>query len=131
MEIEMISLKNDYTPLRAFARVLEIDRDLHKIVRKESMIARRLISDAIKAGMTVSVHDGEEITVRLSSSVSDVLRAMRTVDEEHLLFYQGGNRIGSVFFCYGNDGWDVINDYSTSLESVVAGANELADRLCN
>jgi hypothetical protein len=48
---------------------------------------------------------------------------MMSVDEETLCVYKKQNNeinpfeaIGSVFFVYGNDGWDVIADYSVSLE---------------
>ena len=30
---------------------------------------------------------------------------------------------------YGNDGWDVVNDYTTNLEPLLAGATAEADRL--
>lgn len=30
---------------------------------------------------------------------------------------------------YGNTGFDVINDYTTNLETVLAGTNALADQL--
>ena len=34
-----------------------------------------------------------------------------------------------VYLVYGNDGWDVISDYSVKLETELACANALADKL--
>jgi hypothetical protein len=118
--------------IRAFGRELEIDRECAPVLRQESMIARRLVSDAIKAGLSITVDHGRdtEITLRRSVKVADVLKEMRATDEEALHFYRGNDPVGSVFFVYGNDGWDVINDYSTRLEWLMEkGVNALVDRL--
>jgi hypothetical protein len=40
-----------------------------------------------------------------------------------------GTYIGMVYFVYGNDGFDVICDYSVSLETLLIGANALALQL--
>jgi len=34
-----------------------------------------------------------------------------------------------VYFVLGNSGWDVISDYTTNLEALLAGANALAESL--
>ncbi len=115
--------------VRAFGRELEVDRSYAADCRTESRIVRAIVTDAIRAGMQVSVYDGQDVTVRLSSKVDEVMRALRTVDEEHLLMYRDGRRVGSVFLVYGNDGYDVVNDYSLSLEPIMARANALADEL--
>jgi len=110
--------------------------------RVERSIARRVILDALRAGYTLSVFDGEEVTLKHSSKAKDILAAMMTTDIDHLLFHkadtgpvepQGFGRIsgvdsGWVMFVYGNDGWDVVSDYTTNLEDVLKGANNLADR---
>jgi len=41
----------------------------------------------------------------------------------------GGAPSGWVYFVYGNDGWDVVSDYTTNLEAVLKGSGELAERL--
>ena len=59
---------------------------------------------------------------------------MFTTDEDKLLFYKQEDigtvnaLYGWVFFVYGNDGYDVVNDYTINLESVMKEANELADK---
>ncbi len=90
-------------------------------------VVRRVVKDALAAGYQLKVVNGEEQGKILSTS-KKVLAAMFAVDEEHLCFYKDGKVKGSVFFVYGNDGWDVICDHSTSLESVLAGATELVDK---
>jgi len=94
----------------------------------ERTIARRVIMDALKAGYTLSVNDGEEVTVRESVDGKAVLAALMTTDEDYLILHKDG-KAGWVRFVYGNDGWDVINDYTVSIEPVLAGAEILAEKL--
>src|SRR5579859_2222310 len=96
----------------------------------ERRIASRLIRDGLAAGYTIGVYNGEEHVLKKSTSRKAILAAMFSVDDEHLIFYnKDGLRVGWVWFVYGNDGWDVINDYTTSLESVMSGVNQFADSL--
>jgi hypothetical protein len=55
------------------------------------------------------------------------------VDDEHLGVFQAADATGVervcrpfawVRFVYGNDGYDVISDYTTSLEAVLAPIND-------
>ncbi len=99
----------------------------------ERAIAERFIRDALAAGYRVAVDNGEE-EFRPYAQADPVLKEMFTVDEEHLRLYKpitngiGEAFAGSVYFVYGNDGWDVICDYSPNLTEVLAGASALADR---
>lgn len=99
----------------------------------EKRIAKRVITDALAAGYSLSVNDGEDTTLHSSRDMDAILAAMRSTDEDRLLFHidhrEHAPAIGWVRFIYGNDGPDVINDYTTNLEAVLAGANALADRL--
>ena len=38
-----------------------------------------------------------------------------------------GKPCGHVFLVYGNDGYDVIADYTLNLEEPLSAANEIAD----
>jgi hypothetical protein len=97
----------------------------------ERRIIRQIVKDAIAAGYSVSVFDGEETTVRQSRTVSKIMAAVLTTDEDHLFIHQPGEarRWGWVRLVYGNDGWDVVNDYSTNLEALMGNANRLAEEL--
>jgi hypothetical protein len=100
---------------------------LARRIAAERRIARRLVRDALAAGYTISVDNGEGEEGPFKTETK-TLDAMFATDEEHLFFFDAaGSKIGWVFFVYGNDGWDVISDYTTNLESLMPGANEVAD----
>ncbi len=103
----------------------------------ERRIARRAIKELIEAGFWVAVNDGEE-THPYSQDAAVILGQMFSVDDEMLFvansrIFDDGLRVfdhfGWVRFVYGNDGWDVINDYSVSLEPHLTKTTALADRL--
>lgn len=98
--------------------------------RIERTIARRVVLDAIAAGFALNVNNGGD-TSELpapSKKVKEVLAAMFATDDEHLLLYKDDKRVGWVYLVYGNDGWDVVSDYTVNLEKVMEGANQLADK---
>jgi len=100
----------------------------------ERRIVTQVIESALAAGYQLSVDDGEEITVKRSIDKEKVLTAMFTTDEDRLWFHKPEDkgtvdaRFGWVYFIYGNDGYDVVNDYTTNLEEVMKEANALADK---
>lgn len=102
----------------------------------EKLIAREVIKTLLAAGKTLSVFDGEEVTLKRSTDQTAIEAAMFTTDEDYLLIdgpSMSQNK-GWVRFIYGNDGWDVINDYSTNLEPIlgpICGAEDtsLATRI--
>lgn len=107
--------------------------------RVERSIARRVILDALRAGYTLSVFDGEEATLLYSDDSKSILKALFTTDEDWLLFHNADNdrkldtrgippNDGWVQFVYGNDGYDVISNYTINLERVLTGAFALADK---
>jgi hypothetical protein len=96
--------------------------------RIEVAIVRRIVKDALKAGYTLSVDDGgEELAIEGSKDEKAVLDALINTDEDRLILTREDHR-GVVRLVYGNDGWDVVNDYSERLEDVLAGANRLAEK---
>lgn len=110
----------------------------------EKRIARRVIAGMLAAGFSISVNDGEETTLRRSLDPAAILAAMFSTDEEWLIIHKADQprglvdvdvdddtrkAFGWVRFIYGNDGWDVVNDYTTNLEPVMAPINELADAI--
>ena len=105
---------------------------LDRRIKIEKQIAARCVRDLIAAGYSLGVHNGEEITIHHSTDAKAILAEMFSTDEEHLKVYKmdgpQGKRdwFGWVFFVYGNDGWDVINDYTTNLEEALKGTNEYA-----
>lgn len=94
----------------------------------EDRIIRKFCESAIKAGYTVAIHDGEESTAPMQD-VEKLMEAAFSVDEETFLVYDGDKYLGSVYAVYGNNGWDVIADYSMAIESLLDEALNLADEL--
>ena len=76
----------------------------------EMKIATQLVDDALEAGYTLSVSDGEEITVKRSKDRTAVLEALRTTDYDRL-FIHVGDKNHWVLLIWGND-VDVISDYA-------------------
>ncbi|EJD3148827.1 hypothetical protein M1V18_004400 [Salmonella enterica] len=99
--------------------------------RIERQIAKATAERLIAAGYKVAVFDGEEIALQKTTDVPAIVGAMFSTDEDYLFVYlaEGDESIGFVRFIYGNDGWDVINDYTTNLEDSLKAVNELADKL--
>jgi len=96
----------------------------------EKRIARRVILDALAAGYTLNVNNGGD-THELpapSDKVKVILGAMFAADEDYLIFYKEGKKVGWVWLIYGNSGWDVVSDYTCNLEDVMKGASDLADK---
>ncbi|MDB5243795.1 MAG: hypothetical protein JWP57_4421 [Spirosoma sp.] len=96
----------------------------------ELSVVRKVVATMIGAGFLLSVHDGEEITVHRSRTQRDILAALRTVDDDTLIVIGAdGKRVGRVYFVYGNEPWEVVNDYSEALEPQMEVANAYADQI--
>ena len=94
----------------------------------EYAIMSATVDALLAAGFPLTVFDGEEDTVKASRDREAILNALRTTDDDYLIV-EDGSKTKWVRFVYGNSGWDVINDYSTSLERILAPVNALADSL--
>lgn len=79
----------------------------------ESKVIRRMVRIALTKGLTVSVWDGGEWTLKRSKSVTRVLSACGTTDHDVLRFRdKDGTKVGSVSLVYGNGPGEVVSDYS-------------------
>lgn len=110
----------------------------HEVERR---IVTQVVDDALAAGyrLTVSLERGFDWDTMLTGSRDrqKILEEAFAGDECHVFVHlpvgplrgRGGKLdcIGWVYFVYGNDGYDVISDYSTSLEALLKPANALAD----
>jgi len=98
----------------------------------ERKIATAFVTEAIKAGYTMTVDYGDGESKRFTT-VKTVLAAMFQGDDDRVYLYQHNElnkqtvRVGWVWFVYGNDGWDVISDYTTNLESLMGPANKISE----
>lgn len=93
--------------------------NLARRIEVEGKICRKLVCHALAHGYAVSVNDGEEWVVKKSTSLSEVMNALFTTDMDYIRFYAISanhtaveKRIGQVTLIYGNDGNDVMSDWS-------------------
>ena len=98
--------------------------------RIELTIAKLVIKAALEAGYYINVGNGEEIVLKkYSQDKAEIIEHMFSTDEDSLhLFIKEPvtnkfKQVGWVQFIYGNDGYDVISDYTTNLEPLVTTAN--------
>lgn len=101
----------------------------------EKRIVLHLIDELLAQGFKLAVYDGEEEHAATTSRLKLIQDVMNT-DEDYLIVYpanadQSSDRLGWVKLVYGNDGWDVISDYTVNLEANIAKTNALADKLAN
>lgn len=105
--------------------------NLHKRIEIEKAIYARIVQDALIMGYKVSVFNGEEYALELSSDYFDIIEAGSSTDEDTLVFYLDDKRSGFVYLVYGNTGWDLISDCTATqgIEAILKGAEDLADYL--
>jgi hypothetical protein len=102
----------------------------------EREVTMRAVEALTAAEYLVSVYDGEEYPLTRSSCVPALMRSVGTVDDEYLEVWTRGTgphnpprSKGWIRLVYGNDGYDVISDYTVNLESVLEPVNAYADTL--
>lgn len=102
--------------------------DVEKRQAIEKRIVRKLVEDAIAVGYLISVSQGrEDFSLRDSRDADAIMAEVMQCDDDALIFTRNGVDVGDVYLVYGNDGHDVICDYSCLLEGVLEGACKLAD----
>jgi hypothetical protein len=110
----------------------------------EKRIRNKIVDAMIDAGYGVAVYDGESWACKVTTTKKVPKEALGSVDMEHIHAYVKNpdfdptkergpeNRMwkpfGWVFLVYGNDGYDVVNDYTTNLEDLMKPVNEYADK---
>lgn len=92
----------------------------------ENYIASSLIRRALARNWTVTVNDGEEFVLHKSHDEHAIWDAMRSTDEDYLIFYDGEHRIGFVWLIWGNDE-DLISDHTANpeIDTLVDEVNKL------
>jgi hypothetical protein len=98
----------------------------------ERRIVRSLVNELISNGCSLRVDDGDELHP-ITSTAKTALKQLMNTDQDTLYVYvevEGNSRcIGQVFLVYGNDGYDVISDYTVSLEKSIPNTLALVDSL--
>lgn len=108
-------------------------QDLKRVLDWEQQITRQCIADLLAAGYELTVNNGGDTNeIPWTKDAGLVLKTMFETDEETIGVRQPNQTAGLihwVFFVHGNDGYDVINDYSSSLEQVLTNMNVLVEKL--
>lgn len=93
---------------------------MRQIVEKEIVTA--VVAALLKAGFILAVdngdNDGREYEI-VSDDAVRIMNAMFQTDEEYLYAMKDHAPVGWVYLVYGNDGWDVLSDYTTNLEKFI------------
>lgn len=86
----------------------------------DATCVRRLVEKAVEDGYRVTVDDGMECVVDLSTDVNTILADVGNVDAEWIRLYRFGERkvekVGMFFLVYGNGPGETINDHSDKEE---------------
>lgn len=100
----------------------------------ERQIVTVAVREALKAGYYITVNDDEygdgETVLMDSKDEAIILKAMFTTDGDTLFMRKhplpGIDRDYEEFmkFVYGNDGYDVLSDYTVNLESIMPEVNK-------
>lgn len=101
-------------------------------IAAEQDIVTRTVDALLAAGYALQTDiEGDPRPTRPTRDRAAILAQLMAVDDEYLgVFLDNHKRAdGWVRFVYGNDGWDVVSDYTTNLESVLAPVNAYADTL--
>lgn len=95
----------------------------------EHVIVNAAAVEILESGKNISVFDGEATVLRHSVDIDAIMENSFATDETRYDVYsnESGVFIGSVFFIFGNSGWDVLSDNSSSLESYLVKATALSE----
>lgn len=100
----------------------------------ERKIVAAVIDALLENQFSITINNGgEEDEVYHSTDRGYILSRIMLADDDRIIANKGGKRIGWVYAVYGNDGWDVICDYTTNLDPFIGdGTNvqKLVDGEC-
>lgn len=84
----------------------------------ERLIVTAVIDALLAQGFEIAINNGgDELELLYTNDRKQLLAHIMLTDDEYLQVRSDkGAKMGWVRAVYGNDGWDVINDYCTDLE---------------
>lgn len=115
------------------------NNELNLRIGIEHAICRKLVNELIAQGYHLIVDGEDEELEDLETSQDEAVitaghGGLFNFDVANLLVYKKPKKAGSerradhfVRLVFGNDGWDVISDYSPSLEKKMRGALALSE----
>lgn len=104
-----------------------IDVTIQARINVEKRIVRSLVNELIDGGFVLSLDNGEAEVNDIADAVQFLKHTAKT-DEERIYARKGDVQTWA-YLSYGNDGWDVIFDKGTMLDSFIPVTTALIDRL--
>lgn len=95
----------------------------------DKKIIEKTVDSLLNAGACLSVRDNLDLGCFLRGSVDRDAIVSAIMDTDESILQSSGCVRGLVFFVLGNDGFDVINDYSCNLEDVLGPVFAYCDEL--
>lgn len=95
----------------------------------ENDVVTRTVDALLAAGYALTIREDvwrPEVPTRDRALI---LAELEETDDDVLVAIREGDTRGWVRFVYGNDGWDVICDYSSRLEGVLTDVNAYVDSI--
>lgn len=93
----------------------------------EKKIVRAFCLAAMDAGYTCQINNGDDETGPFSN-LTLALKHLFLTDQDVITLYDHfGKQSGWAHMVYGNDGWDVIHDYSINVESLMAEPHRISE----
>lgn len=104
--------------------------ETEKRLRMEKRIVKSLVTELSAQNLLMSVDNGDGDEFDKTGDVKHVLFSLMACDEEELRVYNSkGNLMGLVYLVYGNDGYDVISDYTELLGMYIPETLALIEKL--
>lgn len=100
-------------------------------IQLEATIVKKTVKVLLDAGYKLRIDDSESVRPReATDSATTILAELMETDDEYMEAFKDGKR-SWVRFVYGNDGYDVISDYTVDLEDVLQPVNAYTDKVMN
>lgn len=101
-----------------------------KRIATEKKIVKALVKCLLEKGYLLSVRDDHTI-LKFSNNAKLIYAATEDLEECVINVYSHEKHEGSIILVFGNNGWDVIANYSSCLEDDIKPTLELAKSLEN
>ena len=100
-----------------------------KRIAVEARVVKKVIDTLLLAGYELATDaDADDGELTYSVDRKGLYERMRTVDDERLYARKQGSPTSFVYFVYGNEGWDVVNDHGISLSCYLDPILDWADK---
>lgn len=106
------------------------DAEVRERILIERLVIRTAVASIIDEGKSVTVyHEDEQSDAVRSRDIDAIMAEVGACDCETLAVFTPGilGRFGWVRLIHGNDGWDVMQDYTTNLGLILNKADTLAN----